>query len=363
MKIISICFTTTANNVFTEGFFNVCKGIEDYTSFNQTVVSSTITKEEIQLYNFKKINLFNYSKSNMLTISFIKKVIVQINKEKPDCIFFYGENPIHAIISMIVHDNIKIFSHIADPKPHSGGNIVYKLLYFISKIILIKRSKKILLASKTVRIDFIHFFKFWVNKSYLIHHSGILMLANLYSLKDDVERTRRSKNKKKYTFIFFGRIVKYKGLDRLINGFNEVSRNKDVTLMICGRGNIPKVNNTKIIIKNEFLPYTELLKYISESEAVVLPYLNASGTHTIQISNSLGVPVLATKVGCFKDYISDGINGSFISQPTKESISDALLSFISKRKKFNEKKIIKYNELHFSRSLATQEFVLEMNCM
>ena len=75
---------------------------------------------------------------------------------------------------------------------------------------------------------------------------------------------------------------------------------------------------------NEYVSNRQLAEYIMTSRYVILPYRNATGTQTIQLANYYGKMVLATKVGCFTEYIKEGINGYFIDDNTKESLIVAM---------------------------------------
>ena len=54
---------------------------------------------------------------------------------------------------------------------------------------------------------------------------------------------------------------------------------------------------------------------------VLLPYRQATGTHIIQIANSLGRPVVCTDAGCFPEYVEHGKNGFVVPRGDHESFA------------------------------------------
>lgn len=131
-----------------------------------------------------------------------------------------------------------------------------------------------------------------------------------------------------YDYIFFGRIEEYKGLELFIDAFRETVGKKK--LLIVGTGNDEEIIKKKVNLDhrikfiNRYVDNRDLAKYIVKSKCVILPYKSATGSQTVAIANYYGRIVLATKVGCFPEYIREGENGFFIEDYTVEAMKDAL---------------------------------------
>ena len=129
---------------------------------------------------------------------------------------------------------------------------------------------------------------------------------------------------------FYGRIEEYKGLNLLLDAMKDPEM-QHIRLLSVGRGSddqqIRKIVNSLVNVKfiNDYVPDKELAKYIKQSRFVILPYKSATGSQTITIANYYEKMVLATKVGCFPEYIQEGKNGFFIDSYTKEDIKKAML--------------------------------------
>lgn len=132
----------------------------------------------------------------------------------------------------------------------------------------------------------------------------------------------------KYDYIFYGRIEEYKGLELFIEAFDQTANGRKLLIVGTGRDeeNIKtKVkNNPQIEFLNHYVESQDLARYIMMSKCVVLPYKSATGSQTVAIANYYGRMVLATKVGCFPEYIQEGENGFFIENYTVEAMKIAL---------------------------------------
>lgn len=130
-----------------------------------------------------------------------------------------------------------------------------------------------------------------------------------------------------YDFIFFGRIEIYKGLELFLDAFKNIFSKK---LLIVGTGNdeakITEMTSgdERITFINQYVTNQELARFIKSAKCVVLPYKSATGSQTVSIANYYNRIVLATKVGCFPEYIEEGKNGFFIEDYTVDAMKSAL---------------------------------------
>ncbi len=154
--------------------------------------------------------------------------------------------------------------------------------------------------------------------------------------------------KKKY-FFAFGRFVKYKKFDLLVDTFLE---NPDLTLYLGGSGSEKKILEEKVKksgVKNiKFLgrlKFKDLKKYLSEAQALILPQKEDAGIVQLEAFAS-GTPVVAYKSGGVLDVLQEGINGEFFTPQNKKSLSEALKKF--KSEKFDSLTIRKTAEKYSS---------------
>jgi glycosyltransferase involved in cell wall biosynthesis len=161
---------------------------------------------------------------------------------------------------------------------------------------------------------------------------------------------------KKYVFLFFGFIIKYKGLHNALAAFAELAKTRDdVSLLVVGESSWQTQQQQKkkrfwrvlsrylrawfmsrkedegnyhpldmidmlgirdcVTVVNEFIPNEEVHKYYQVSDAIVLFYeMGATSSGVESIAYNFKVPILATRVGHFPETVKDGITG-YLADP------------------------------------------------
>lgn len=167
----------------------------------------------------------------------------------------------------------------------------------------------------------------------------------------NIEYEKQKMGLKKYVFLFFGFIRKYKGLHYAIDAFAELAKERDdVSLLIVGESfwkndekksigktvkksifkllkklfiksrdqeanyrpleQIKALNLEKsVVVVNEFVPNEDVHLYFQISDSVVNFYEYATPSGVESIAYQFLKPVLATPVGHFKETIINGENG------------------------------------------------------
>lgn len=129
--------------------------------------------------------------------------------------------------------------------------------------------------------------------------------------------------------LFFGHIGPYKGLEYLVDAFQQLStRHQDYRLVIAGqpmRGchdymeRIQRIIDSdltrdRIVQKIEFIPDEETEVYFKAADVFVLPYTQVFQSGVLFLGYSFGLPVIASDVGSLKEDIEEGRTG-FLSRP------------------------------------------------
>lgn len=131
------------------------------------------------------------------------------------------------------------------------------------------------------------------------------------------------------TILFFGRMRPYKGLDFLVEAFQQiVHRDRCYRLIIAGE---PKKDSErhwreiqesikrkeigdKVIQEARFIRDEETEIYFKAADVLVLPYSQVFQSGVLFLAYSFGLPVIATDVGSLRDDIVEGQTG-YICQP------------------------------------------------
>ncbi|MDI6833906.1 MAG: glycosyltransferase [Bacteroidales bacterium] len=186
----------------------------------------------------------------------------------------------------------------------------------------------------------------------------------------DVEAFKNELGLRKYVFLFFGFIRKYKGLHNAIKAFAELAKERnDVSLLIVGeafwstldkkkwttrakkwlfniaqsifRKNTESEDNyrplelitelgiqDKVVSVIEYVPNEEVYKYFQASDAIVLFYEYATPSGVESMAYNFRIPILANAVGHFPETIIDGVNGYLADVHDIHSMAEAMNKII-----------------------------------
>ena len=128
--------------------------------------------------------------------------------------------------------------------------------------------------------------------------------------------------------LFYGRIKPYKGLDYLVEAFNQLlKRRDDYRLLVAGEPHDcddywaklqdsmqREIAQGRILLKVEYVPDSETEMYFKASDVSVLPYRDIYQSGVMFLAYNFGVPVVATDVGSLKDDVVEGQTG-FVCRP------------------------------------------------
>lgn len=101
--------------------------------------------------------------------------------------------------------------------------------------------------------------------------------------------------------LFFGSVEKYKGVDLLIDAFSSLKMNKDIKLVIAGKGDVYDSRNPNIIRLNRFIEDEEIADLFMRSLFVVYPYISATMSGVLSLAYYFRKRVLLSDVQFFKD--------------------------------------------------------------
>ena len=172
----------------------------------------------------------------------------------------------------------------------------------------------------------------------------------IYSFYSDLEK---GGEKEKFGFhsddivlLFFGYVRKYKGLDILLEALPEAIRfNKRIKLLVVGEFYDPQEEYTSIIEKhnlgdsvrvvNQFVPNEEIEKYYKAADVVMLPYRSATQSGILNLAYGFYLPVIATKVGGFVEFIDDCKTGILVEPNSPTEITKGIINYLELKEKVN----------------------------
>ena len=158
------------------------------------------------------------------------------------------------------------------------------------------------------------------------------------SKEEACEHLELSADKK--IILFFGFIRKYKGLDLLLKAIS-VLKNRNyftgynMVFLIAGEFYEPAqpyldmINNYHledyVILKNEFIPDSEVKYYLSAADCVIQPYKSATQSGVTPLAYHFEKPMIVTNVGGLPSLVPDTVG--LVCEPNAEAIAAAIEDF------------------------------------
>ncbi len=139
--------------------------------------------------------------------------------------------------------------------------------------------------------------------------------------------------------LFFGYIREYKGLDLLLEAWSEVLEARpEARLVVAGdpvqlapaRRSELEDWATRLGVHHHFgyVPFSHVARYFSAADALVMPYRHISQSGVLYLALSLGVPVLATRVGALPEVLEDGDSALLVEPESPRALAAALIRLL-----------------------------------
>lgn len=255
-----------------------------------------------------------------------------IKKQNPDFVVFRFWIPfmgpaLGTIARRIRKSGIKVLAITDNVVPHEKrpGDVAFAK-YFINGC------DGFVTMSKAVMRDLEQFTK-TQRKKFLLHP---LYTSFGEKLDKQEARKRLGLNANDKLVLFFGLIRKYKGLDMLLEAFNELKHDKSIKLVIAGEfyedkqpylDLIEKYQiQDQVILHAKFIANEDVKLYFSATDLVALPYRSATQSGVTQVSFHFEVPTLVTNVGGLGEIIPDKVAG-YVVESNGKAISDGISDY------------------------------------
>ena len=137
----------------------------------------------------------------------------------------------------------------------------------------------------------------------------------------------------KLELLFYGFVRPYKGLDTLIEAMGML-KSEDIRLTVAGEfwegeqqvhDRITALNLENLVdINNRYHSEQETAELFARADAVVLPYLSATGSGVVPIAYHYVKPVVVTNVGGLPDVVTEGKTGYCLPPGDAKSLAQAI---------------------------------------
>lgn len=252
------------------------------------------------------------------------KIVKTVNASRADVVFVTNFDQLYLNLMLLRLDKRKTIIGMHDVENHS--NTAFGGLATLAKTILLKNFKYFLTYSK---------------------HQAELLNANykeknVYSISLPLigfgPLSPRQKVREATTFLFFGNILHYKGLDILLRSMSRLSdKYKNFKLIIAGRCNdwaetyaplISEPDKTECHIG--FIENKDIPNYFADVDYLVLPYRDTTQSGPLMIAYNYNVPVIASNASGFKEFFVEGETGYSFNLQDDSDIDRVLGEAISR---------------------------------
>ena len=145
---------------------------------------------------------------------------------------------------------------------------------------------------------------------------------------------RRARSDRPLGFLFFGRILAYKGLPLFVEACELLrARGQEFRIGVAGEGYLgdlaDRLAALDAVIINRWLSYDEVTAVHSEYDCLVLSNIEASQSGVVAMAHGFGKPVVATPIGGLIEQIKDRHSGLMARGVTAAALADAMQLFLS----------------------------------
>ncbi|WP_262917174.1 glycosyltransferase family 4 protein [Subsaxibacter sp. CAU 1640] len=167
--------------------------------------------------------------------------------------------------------------------------------------------------------------------------------ASLVSIQTKAELKKELKiSESDIIFIFIGRIVKDKGINELVEAFNELSKvNTHCKLLLVGPKEdhldplLPHTENT--IKNNKNILAVGIIKdirpYVAISHVLTFPSYREGFPNVVLQASCMGLPCIVSNINGCNEIIEEGVNGMIVPVKNKTALQKAMQELLDNAKK------------------------------
>jgi glycosyltransferase involved in cell wall biosynthesis len=325
-----------------------------------TVISSDTDHVRLLENGFRSINLRGSQEhsrgrkvkaANLLKYFF--KIFLYLYRNKRSIIHFTGlfRNEIILFEGIVLSLCFKIFSSryiytVHNVLPHSkeGSGFfkwIYRYIYRFPEILLVHTHQ-----GKQQLME--HFFV--PEKKIIVISIGLNEEMPITDLSCVEARQRLGFDNEDKVILFFGKADEYKGLDTLLEAFDQVGVHSAKLLISTWFPNctyrekivsmIDRARQSKNIhLREEFVPNEEVEVLFKSADVLALPYRNIYQSGVVFLCYNFGLPIVATDVGSLREFVEEGM-GIITRTNDTQGVVDSLRLFFEIQSRFRREEIV-----------------------
>jgi glycosyltransferase involved in cell wall biosynthesis len=218
-----------------------------------------------------------------------------------------------------------IVATVHDANRHPGDLSIR--LHDQTRHITMNKARAVIVHAHQVKRDLIARFQLSENMVHVLPHGELGTLFRSLSSQPVPVREQAS-------VLFFGRLVRYKGLDYLVEAMPLVRQSiPEAKLIIAGGTDTLREYAHKVGPPCEVYPGhvgdDHVAELFQRASVLVLPYIEASQSGVASIGLALGTPVIASAVGGLRELIRDGKDGLLVPPGDSKALAKAISRLLS----------------------------------
>ncbi|EXZ97599.1 glycosyltransferase family 4 protein [Bacteroides fragilis] len=295
----------------------ISESVDNYHLWKEEVNNKNFSWEVVSTYH----SLMSFIFKSLFFIRYIK-IVNKINSFAPDIVYSPMGHFWEKFIFPFLNCKCRVQT-IHDVILHQGENsFKFKLVRWLFSY----RSEKYVVLSSAFQSQLID--KGIDKKNIIVVPHAVF---NIYNTDNTILNDKNRYNR----FLFFGRIIKYKGLDVLLRSLEYVlKKNPTAKLLIAGNGDIREYKDlierykNNIELYNDWISDNQVQSFFMNIDFVVLPYVHASQSGIIPLAYGFGKPVIATRVGGLPEQIVENETGMLVTPGNETELADAILNLL-----------------------------------
>ena len=285
-------------------------------------------REENKLIQSRIVRL-KYRRRNPFNIPLDIRLILEIRRGHYDIIYINDFEDVYfrLLFAVFIRKDKTVYG-IHDVAYHSGWK--HKIIKRASREVFLRKFDTVLTFSRS--------------QAKLLESKCRRVFSVPLALKCFGDSSGIKKDYSTIQFLFFGNIASYKGLDILITVIKKLSlKYNNFRLIIAGDCNDwesvykPMIADNKYIVADiRYIENDEIPDYFASSHYLILPYKDVTQSGPLMIAYYYQVPVIASDLEGFREYIQEGTTGFIFSAGQEDQLEKELENSILRKKETYE---------------------------
>ena len=244
----------------------------------------------------------------------------------PRVVLLFTQHPLNIVAATLLgRRKVAMWWH--EPLGRGQVNTWKGLVYRIHDALIAPRCATILVAAPSVK------------SNVPTRYQGKTVVVPFATMPEFASQSGRFANAPS-DVLFFGKLAPYKGLDVLARALVRLRRDgSQPQVRLIGAGSLEQASPemaafrakhpTQVVHVDEYASPADIASALVSTRVLVLPYLSAAGSSTIAIAGLHGSAIVASRCGCFDDFLTDGESALLVDPADDLELSEALLRLLT----------------------------------